>query len=296
MRKFTILFSLLIATVFVFAQSNNNMLAKKYQDPSVVVVSQPGTFVPVATKGALSEDFEGTTFPPAGWTVIDEDGDGSNWEVYSNSPHSGTQCAASASWVGGTVLTPTNHLVTPPLNVVTGDSIVYWVAPQDPSYPADHYGIFISTTGNSASDFSTKLFEETLTTPDSIWVRRAFSLDTYNGQTIYISFKHFNCTDHFVMKIDDVTGPTTAVGIENQVTIDNSVLVYPNPVKDLLNVKSDNKILSIRIFNIIGQTVITQKPGVTHASVNVNNLNTGMYFIEVETSTGIKSQKIAITK
>ncbi len=299
MRKFTLLFTFLIATVVVFAQSTtSNMLAKKYQDQSVVVTAQPGSYILPAPKGAaLSEDFEDTTvaFPPAGWTMIDLDGDGSNWNFYRFSPHSGLHSAASASWTGS-ALTPINYLITPALMPVTGDSLVWWVAPQDPNWPADKYAVVASTTGNEAGDFTDDLFEETLTTPDSIWVRRAVSLDAYNGQMLYIAFKHYDCTDNFMMKIDDVTGPATSgAGIETS-NIDNSISVYPNPVKSILNIKSSSKVLRINMYNILGQTVLSSTPKVTHASLNTSNLDAGIYFVYIETENGVKQQKVTVTK
>ncbi len=299
MRKITILFSLLIATVVLVAQSNGPiMIAKKYQDPSSVVVApQPTNPAPVATKGQLSEGFEGTAFPPTDWTMIDGDADADNWALYTYGPHTGLQSAASASWTSAAgALTPNNYLVTPALLPVTGDSFTYWVAPQDPAYPADKYAVYVSTSGNKEADFTTQIFVETLTTPDSIWVYRAFSLDAYNGQMIYIAFRHYECTDNFMMKIDDVSGPATSgVGVETA-TVDNTVSVYPNPANAILNIRSDNKILNIRVFNIIGQTVLNEKPEVTHAILDINNLEDGMYYVEVETETGVKVKKIAITR
>lgn len=299
MKKFTFLFTFLIASVVVFAQSSTSeMMAKKFQDPSVVVTAQAGNYILPAPKGAaLNEDFEDTTvaFPPAGWTMIDLDGDGSNWNFYRFNPHSGLHSAASASWTGS-ALTPINYLITPALMPVTGDSITWWVAPQDPDWPADKYAVVISTTGNAAEDFTTDLFEETLTTPDSIWVRRAVSLDAYNGQMVYIAFKHYDCTDNFMMKIDDVTGPATSgVGV-NTATIDNSISVYPNPVNSILNIKSSSKVLNIRMYNILGQTVMTSSPRATHATVNTSDFNSGIYFVYIETENGVMQQKVTVTK
>jgi hypothetical protein len=299
MKNFTLLFTLLFLAFAVVAQNNTNMLAKKYQDPSVVVVPQTAAIAaPVATKGMLTEGFEGATFPPAGWKLIDQDGDMNNWMSYEvGAPHSGTKSAASASWTASAgPLSPENYLVTPPLTVVAGDNISWWVAPQDPSYPEDKYAVMVSTTGNAAANFTTKLFEESLTAADSSWVSRTQSLSAYAGQTIYIAFKHYDCTDFFMMKLDDVTGPSFTVGMENANKEDNTVSVYPNPANNVLNVRSANRVIGVRVFNILGQTVISTNPSATHAVIDLSTIDTGMYFVEVETVMGTKTQKVNITR
>ncbi len=150
-----------------------------------------------------SEDFEGD-FPPVGWTIIDADGDGYNWMYYTYTPHEGTGCAASESYVNYVgALTPNNYMITPKFAVTAETNILsWWVAAQDPDWPAEHYAIFVSTTTNTPAAFTTKLFEETLTT--DAWERREVDLRAYMGQEIFVAFRHYDCTDMFVMKIDDV--------------------------------------------------------------------------------------------
>ncbi|WP_346881347.1 M43 family zinc metalloprotease [uncultured Algibacter sp.] len=65
-------------------------------------------------------------------------------------------------------------------------------------------------------------------------------------------------------------------------------IIYPNPIKgDILHVKISNELeTTYRIFNMVGQTVISGKIA---KEVNVSSLDSGMYFIEIndgeETST-----------
>jgi len=154
-----------------------------------------------------TEGFEGATFPPAGWTRNDADGDGQNWFLYAvdGTAHTGLQSAASASWTSTTgALSPDNWLITPPIALpATGEYLVeYYVGAQDPAYPDDHYGFYVSTTGTAPADF-TLLFEETL--EDGNWYYRSQNLAAYAGQTVHFAFRHFDSYDWFYMKIDDVT-------------------------------------------------------------------------------------------
>lgn len=166
----------------------------------------------------LNESFEGTSFPPAGWKMVDQDGDGNNWFQYTvttgNIAHTGTYAAASASWYNQVILTPTNYLITPSLVVSSAtDSIAYWTAPQDKQYPGEHYEVKVSTTGNNPADFTTTLYSYTFTFADTLvdWHRKAHSLAAYANDTIYVAFVHTNCTDMFYLKLDDVTGPAVYI-------------------------------------------------------------------------------------
>ncbi len=87
---------------------------------------------------------------------------------------------------------------------------------------------------------------------------------------------------------------TTSIKSSTANTVD--VAIYPNPANALLNIKSDSKIVNVRIFNIIGQIVMVEKLNVTHAVLEIDDLDEGMYYVEVETESGIKVKTLAITR
>lgn len=171
------------------------------------------------------ESFEGVAFPPDGWMLADVDGDGNNWAQFSvaGTSHSGNNSAASASYVNESkdglqtsrmantlrgALTPNNWLITPRLAVPDDGVMGFWVAAQDPAYPQDHYSVKLSTTTNQISAFTTTLFSETIMSGD--WAYREINLNEYAGQDVYLAFQHHDCTDWYVMKIDDVLLPPLA--------------------------------------------------------------------------------------
>ena len=80
---------------------------------------------------------------------------------------------------------------------------------------------------------------------------------------------------------------------ENTLSSDN-VNVYPNPTNDNLNIQlSRNLEADIRIFDTLGKLMVYQ-PNVsiseTH-TVSVSNLNTGIYFIRINTELGTITKK-----
>jgi len=237
-----------------------------------------------------SEGFEGAIFPPTCWSLNDADGDGFNWVQQSApgfSAHGGTLVAASASWdqVGGP-LTPDNFLITPQFNINSSNLVLkYWVAAQDNDFAGEHYSVMVSTSGILPANF-TEVFNETLT--DSAWHQIEVPLASYNTQNIYIAFRHWNITDMFNMKLDDIS-IDLGVGINNPK--ENSVSVFPNPANNKLNIIADN-IKSVEIYNLIGQNVATF--GNVHL-INTSDLSIGSYLVKVITDSKVITQKINIT-
>lgn len=83
---------------------------------------------------------------------------------------------------------------------------------------------------------------------------------------------------------------TQVLGLEDN-DVSKSIIVYPNPVKNTLNlnmpVELSNK-ASFIIHNLLGQSVM--KGTLENNRVNVNNLDTGLYFLEIN-SNGKKGVK-----
>ena len=66
--------------------------------------------------------------------------------------------------------------------------------------------------------------------------------------------------------------------------------VYPNPVKDILAVKTFNETVSlIEVYDINGRLCLSQSNG---NIVNVQSLNNGLYFVKVTTENGMTTKKI----
>lgn len=239
------------------------------------------------------EDFESEL--TSCWLNLDNDGDGFTWYTTlgsTMSAHDGNGTYASASFDNGTgsVLYPDNWLITPQIVIpAEGASLKWWTAAQDGSYPADHYEVMISTTGTDAANF-TSIFEETLTTDE--WLERSQSLANYAGQTIRIAFVHDNCSDAFVMKIDDIS-VTAGVGINE---FDNSVTVFPNPATNVLNVTASSNISLVEVYNMMGQKVASFDANDTNTQINASALTNGIYMLRINTENGTVNQKVTIAR
>ncbi len=175
-------------------------------------------------------DFEGGL--PADWTVIDGNNDGYTWCLTSAIPttwtyyasltldwyHNGTNAICSGSYINGVgAINPDEYLVSPQVTLAGGSQLSFWVAATDASYPADHFGVFVSDNGTS--DW-TSVQEWTLTGKKEgmaggaasrdgrglrlgTWYNYTVDLSAYAGQK-YIAFRHFNCYDQYIMCLDDI--------------------------------------------------------------------------------------------
>ena len=67
----------------------------------------------------------------------------------------------------------------------------------------------------------------------------------------------------------------------NGFEIADNLKVYPNPIKDILNISFDNQINIISIYNLLGQEIISKKVNANDVKIDVLGLNSGTYFVKV---------------
>ena len=200
----------------------------------------PGSTLTPANGGggaSITYDFDDSTMQ--GWTTIDADGDGHTWVLGSEtggeylvegaslagSGHNGSNdfvTSGSYSNVYG-ALTPDNYLVSP--KVALGGKISFYACGQDASYVAEHFGVAVSIAGNtSAADF--KMLQDwtmaaapsqtpALNAPQNAfrsprraqgnWYLYTVDLSAYAGLEGYVAIRHYNCTDMFLLDVDDIT-------------------------------------------------------------------------------------------
>ena len=172
------------------------------------------------------EDFESSDGIPAGWTTINNSSTAGslNWQVMHMTNHSGNNSLSSGSYIyQNSGITPDNWLISPQLDLQ--GTLRVWLSgyPSAGDRYSEHFAIYISTSGNSVSNFTTTLVSETTTT-DS-YVEYTADLSSYAGQSGYIAIRHFNCSDQNYLCVDDFG----LYGSENWVSLS------PNPTTETAN-------------------------------------------------------------
>ena len=168
---------------------------------------------------------------PAGWTTHDEDGDGYNWVlgtacdgIYLNGGNLGGAghnssadliCSGSYSNVVG-ALTPDNWLISPTVTLCEGSTFSFWACGQDASYVAEHFGVAVSEdNGNSFAmvqewtmtakgNGETSFGRDGNLRAQGSWHQYTVDLGAYAGEGRKIAIRHFNCTDMFILDVDDI--------------------------------------------------------------------------------------------
>ncbi|NVK63761.1 MAG: T9SS type A sorting domain-containing protein [Flavobacteriales bacterium] len=235
----------------------------------------------------LDEDFESGL--PASYTIVDNDGLTPNaataefteaWTLMTDPLDSSDTVMGSTSYFEP-VGTADRWLITPPLALGAYGNFIYWDArSHDPSYP-DDYQVLVSTTDTQLSSFTDVI--GSVQQEYATWYSRSADLSSsgYQNQTIYVAF--VNTTDDgFALYVDNIR-----VEVEDPVGInelnDISLSVYPNPVSNQLNIKTDASIELIEVVSLDGSVLTSSSEN----QMDVSSLTSGSYLVKVRTNQGI---------
>lgn len=105
----------------------------------------------------------------------------------------------------------------------------------------------------------------------------------------------------FNIRIKDnagVWGPTFKNVISVQSTLGTAdfdlknVVVYPNPVKDILNISLEQDIVAVSLYNVLGQEIQKKLYGSKEITIDLSSIVTGTYFVKVISNDGVKTLKV----
>ncbi len=164
----------------------------------------------------LDEGFEGTTFPPTGWSSVSVVAGSGTWARSTTNPKFGIADASSAF----TTLGANNYLISKRFVPASGDSLVFWLAQTFTALYADTMNVRISTTDSLVSSMTTILLHLTDTQyplPAGTYARYAVSLNAYAGSTCWLGWQHYDL-DGETIRLD---GITVGIAPANNITIAN---------------------------------------------------------------------------
>lgn len=261
------------------------------KSPNLIGIYALGDYTPEPPEPPTGDQFYDFNDGFLRWTTIDADGDGYVWDLNRNwTDPSNPYSAASASRddMYELPLTPDNYLVSP--WKLTYGLITFKACAQDAAYPEEHFGVAVSTTGNTdGADFTT-IWETTMTVKaQGQWYEFAVDLRAYEGQEIWVALRHFGCTDQFMIVVDDIT----LYREWDNVSEDNSISlnVYPNPTSNTLGVESEKTISSYDIFDMMGNQVCFREVGSKSFQVDVDELPAGTYMIRLMSDGMVQTKK-----
>ncbi|MEI7499256.1 MAG: T9SS type A sorting domain-containing protein [Bacteroidota bacterium] len=102
----------------------------------------------------------------------------------------------------------------------------------------------------------------------------------YNGEIFTPAFKN--------------GGAGNASGLEN--LNNDPVLVYPNPAKDFIVLRSSEVMQGIQIFSGTGKIVYNQVMNAKESRISTSDFSSGLYMIQIDTKTGKFTRSVLIEK
>ena len=83
--------------------------------------------------------------------------------------------------------------------------------------------------------------------------------------------------------------------VENVISNDEEINLYPNPATDKINLSIDSKevqILNINIYNSLGLKIQSHENfSLENTEIDISDFSSGMYIVEIITSNGKNSTK-----
>lgn len=143
----------------------------------------------------------------------------------------------------------------------------------------------ISTTVSEASNPTITVTVNPIGTGNLI-----YALDNGDWQESNV-FTGVEPGSHTVL-VSDLEGCTnlSAVVVVNEILTD--LVMFPNPSFDNINFSYNNKVMSVQISNQMGQTVLYKDLNTKTGTIDLSDLNMGIYNIVFETESGIVNQRI----
>jgi len=258
----------------------------------------------------LNEDFEGTSFPPGGWTrsTVDPtrpwDFTTVNFSVAGQAEYTiaGTK-SASVMWLSSP---NTADLISPSFSLVgAANPVLRFKAVVGYSYmiaqDAGDLLAQISTDGGITwttvwnEDAETGFIDDGDGDPDTDLynqniVQVQVSLSQFSTQSnVKVRFRYI-AEDADIVAIDDVQVLGSVLATNEISKSKSEISVYPNPTKGEIYVKTDKKVKSSTIVDMTGRSVLK-----TDASkADLSSLPKGTYVLQVEFADGTKTSEKVI--
>lgn len=232
---------------------------------------------------------------PEGFISFDLDGDGFNWGlshpdnfyqdmnlVYTSNFMMSASYITEGNAGNGNQGSVNAHniLVLPMISIPEGSETVelsYYVgAGTSHNFFSETY--YITATTSNEQDVimaANPIFYETLPTPEGRYL--TVSLEDFIGQDIYIAFRH-KTNDQWMLGIDDIKVESGVLNTTDNFLQDFS---YFMDTDDQLNLKSITLLTEAVIYNMLGQTVVSEKLQNMETRIDLSFLPDGIYVVQV---------------
>ncbi|WP_395062994.1 T9SS type A sorting domain-containing protein [Flavobacterium sp.] len=244
---------------------------------------------------ALSETFQGTTFPPTGWTTatgVSTRPWGFTTDVFNATGQTTFNITGGKSAAIGWIAQDNDaHLTSPSFSLVgytdasfafnTKIGYEYMVSP----FPSGD--LFAKVSINGGTSWTTLWVEEDEGVfADYATLAITLDLTPYVGQAnVMVRFQYVG-NDADSVSVDDVVVSGT-LGLND--VISSKFSTFPNPVKDIINLRNAQatSVSNITVTDINGRIIKNlEVDNLSEVQINVSELNAGIYFMNITSDSG----------
>lgn len=116
------------------------------------------------------------------------------------------------------------------------------------------------------------------------------ALDLGNDMYIDIKTQAANTSDTYIDNLVITEAAEQVLGVENLEIFGFSYA--PNPVQDQIQLRANTEISAIKLYNAVGQEVLSQNLNTTNTSVNISNLPKGVYIMKAAINNAVGTYKV----
>ncbi len=233
-----------------------------------------------------------------GWKSINPTTGGGAWAYYLADETFPAVDGTTFAGVIGTDVASDSWLFSRGLNLTAGDevTVTYWVRKAVLSGTGNTNNLNV-TAGTDRTDEAQTISLDALTDADFSTEEYTLITNTFTPDAAGVYYLGFNyvapantAEENGGLLLDSVY-VTSVLGTE-EVTASNFA-VYPNPANDVVNISANAGLNNVQIVDINGRTVKSAKfDGATQAQINISDLASGLYIMNIASDKGTTSQKI----
>ncbi len=235
-----------------------------------------------------SEDFEASLAPllPCYWIQENQNNDDKVWQTYDYQGNN----VAGIEYNGSEAAN--DWLLSPPITLTGGQT--YNISFDWGSTGTSYTEALIVSYGQGATGNSlNNLLLDTVFSGLPGLTSSSFEITVATTGEYTFGFLAYSPADQLNIIMDNFS-VDISTGLND---LSNSVIkVFPNPANDILNIKSEgNKIVNVEITDVLGKVQVSTNQIVGN-QINISNLATGTYFVNIESERGELFQTTVVKK
>ncbi|AXG74722.1 T9SS C-terminal target domain-containing protein [Flavobacterium arcticum] len=233
-----------------------------------------------------------------GWKTANNAVDGGAWGFYIADETFSAVDGTIFAGVIGTAVASDSWLFSRGLNLTAGDevTVTYWVRKALLAGAGNTNSLVVTAGADITAEAQTialaSLADADFSTEEYTLITNTFTPDA--DGVYYLGF-HYTSPAHTAEEngglLLDSVYVTSVLGTE-EVTASNFA-VYPNPANDVVNISANAGLNNVQIVDINGRTVKSVEfDGTNQAQINISDLASGLYIMNIASDKGTSSQKI----